>query len=64
MQLQRELLRCGIFAPFFPGADVMALAEVYRPARYQLSRRVTQEDVKRAAEAWNSLKKSESKKSP
>ena len=55
---------CSRSAPLFPGADVTALAEVYRPARYQLSRKVTQEDVKRAAEAWNSIKKSESKKSP
>lgn len=55
---------CFQCASVFPCADVVALAEVYRPARYQLSRRVTQEDVKKAADAWNAIKKSESKKSP
>jgi hypothetical protein len=55
---------CAASAPLFPGADTTALAEVYRPARYQPSRRVTQADVKKAADAWNAIKKSESKKSP
>ena len=47
---------CARAAPFFPGADVAALADVYAPARYQLSRHVTQADVRAAADAWNALK--------
>ena len=49
---------CAASAPLFPGADVQALAEVYLPARYQLSGTVSKEDVRRAAAAWKALKQS------
>ena len=55
---------CAASAGLFPAAEVETLCAVYCPARYQPGRRVTPEDVKRAAEAWSILKKSESKKSP
>lgn len=55
---------CAASAGLFPAAEVEALCAVYRPARYQPGRRVPPEDVKRAAEAWSALRKSESKKSP
>lgn len=47
-------------APLFPGADVDALAKLYVPARYHLSRRVTKEEARLASEAWNILRRSES----
>ena len=47
-------------APLFPGADVDALAELYVPARYHLSRRVTKEEARLASEAWNALRRTES----
>ncbi len=50
----------ALSAPLFPGADVAALTEVYVPARYHLSRRVAKEDARRASEAWNALRRSES----
>ena len=44
----------------FPGADPAALSSLYRPARYQLSRRVTPEEARAAAAAWNALRRTES----
>ncbi len=49
---------CAASVPLFPGADVQALAEVYLPARYQLSASISKEDVRRAAAAWKALKQS------
>jgi hypothetical protein len=49
---------CRQCAGHFPDAEVAALAEVYLPARYQLSRPVPRNDVRRAAEAWSALKRS------
>ena len=43
----------------FPGADTGALTALYRPARYQLTRRVTPEEVRTAAVAWNELRRTE-----
>lgn len=46
-------------AAAFPGADAAALSALYRPARYQLTRRVTPEEVRSAAAAWNDLRRTE-----
>ena len=51
---------CDRSEALFPGADVRALAAIYLPARYQTSNAVTREDARRAAEAWNALRRSES----
>ena len=51
---------CERSEALFPGADVRALSALYLPARYQAANAVTREDARRAAEAWNALRRSES----